>query len=138
MRLALLILVAASAFAQARSVTVRWLANPADTGVSGYNVYRATGACSPAPAPAAFVKRNATPVTTLVYNDANISLGTYCYYVTALGGGLESAPSGTAVAVVPPGAPTSVTITIEVAVTVNVNGVELAKRNFSETVVAGQ
>lgn len=104
----------------AQSVTLNWTANTGNpTGVQ-YNVYRATGACGTTQT---FAKINTVGIAPLNYTDTAITRGnTYCYRVTAFLGAAESAPSPTAQAVIPLGAPTNLTITVDIAVNVNVNG----------------
>ncbi len=68
-------------------------ANPSLT----YDVYRA------ASCPGHFVKINSAPVTGTSYVDSSVGTGVaYCYQVTAVLAGVESAPSNQAVAAVPP------------------------------------
>jgi hypothetical protein len=68
-------------------------ANPSLT----YDVYRAS-TCG-----GHFVKINAAPVANTNYLDASVATGAaYCYQVTSVLGGVSSAPSNQAVAVVPP------------------------------------
>ncbi len=68
-------------------------ANPSLT----YNVYRA------ATCPGHFVQINGAPVTGTLYVDTSAGSGAaYCYQVTAVLSGVESAPSNQAVAAVPP------------------------------------
>jgi hypothetical protein len=95
-----------------RSVVLNWTdtANPA--GVT-YNVYRAPSACTGTPAFA----RITSGVIPKTFTDANVPYGTYCYVVTAVGGGIESAYSPTAGTAVGPYAPSGLTL----SVTVNVN-----------------
>lgn len=74
-----------------------------------YNVYRATSACTSTPT---FAKINASPVTGLSFSDPNVSVGnTYCYQVTAVLNGLESAPSNSASAVILPSSPQTLVAT---------------------------
>lgn len=97
----------------AKDVKLTWAdaINPAAT---TYNVYRAGGSCD---SPPAFTKiASALPVK--AYTDANITTGTYCYYVTAELAGLESLPSPTAGAQVTPAAPGTITVTVTVTVNV--------------------
>jgi len=80
MKLAIFLLAASAAFAQAptRPVELTWSAS-ATPGVTGYNVYRATAPTGP------FAALNTTPVTTPTYNDSGAQVGmTYTYYVTAV------------------------------------------------------
>ena len=101
MALAFVILTAASAGAQSRSVALRWTAsasaaaNPSLT----YNVYRSPG-CS-----GTFTRLNSSAVTATSFTDAGVAPGTYCYQVTAVLNGSESAPTNQAAAVVPAPAP---------------------------------
>src|ERR1700684_3833135 len=68
-------------------------ANPSLT----YNVYRAA-AC-----PDHFAKINTAPVTSTLFIDTNVGAGAaYCYQITAVLSGVESAPSNQVVAAVPP------------------------------------
>ena len=74
------------------STTLTWNASTS-TGVTGYNVYRFVGACSPT---VTFVKLTATPITALTYTDTAVTAGvTYCYTVTAVSPGGESSNAGT-------------------------------------------
>lgn len=62
-----------------------------------YNVYRA------ATCPGHFTRVNTVPVTGTSYVDTNAATGAaYCYQVTAVLSGVESAPSNQAIAEVPP------------------------------------
>lgn len=68
-------------------------ANPSLT----YNVYRA------ATCPGHFTRINAAPVVGTSYVDTTAATGAaYCYQVTAVLAGVESAPSNQAIAAVPP------------------------------------
>ncbi len=99
--LALVILTAGSAGAQTHSVALTWTAsasaaaNPSLT----YNVYRSPG-CS-----GTFTRLNSSAVTATSFTDAGVAPGTYCYQVTAVLNGSESAPTNQAAAVVPAPAP---------------------------------
>ena len=127
MRLALFLLSATLAFGQSnRTVTLTIGASPT-AGVTGYNVYRAPTACNVS---TLFAKITPTPITGLTLDDPR-PIGTYCYYATAIGVGLESAPSVKVEAVVTPAAPSSLSITVQVAVTVNVNGRQVAHKDFT-------
>lgn len=81
---------------QSESTYLRWTsssdaaANPSLT----YNVYRASF-CS-----GAFTKLNTAPVTSTTYLDNQPPPGTYCYRVTAVLNGIESAPSNLATATI--------------------------------------
>lgn len=97
--------------APGHSVALSWADTDSGATGIGYNVYRATGACSSS---STFAKLNSTPVTSLSYTDTNVALGqTFCYQVTAsLNGGPESAPSNQVTATVSlPAAPTSLAAT---------------------------
>jgi len=92
------LLCAASAFAQAaKKVTLTWtdIINPSST---TYNVYRATGNCSGTPAFS--VIQSAVAVKT--YVDNSVTVGNYCYKVTAVASGVESSGSNTVNPVVAP------------------------------------
>jgi fibronectin type 3 domain-containing protein len=85
--------------AQQFAVKLNWTAssdasaNPSLT----YNVYRASSCAGH------FALINSAPVTGTSYIDNFSAVGAaYCYQVTAVLGGLESAPSNQAVAAVPP------------------------------------
>lgn len=119
MKIAILALFALAASAQtppAHSVTLNWVnaKNPAGT-VS--NVYKAPSACSANPTN--FV-RIATGLTANTYLDSPVPIGAYCYYVTAVYAGMESAPSPTALAAVTPFAPENLTTLVSVVVSVTV------------------
>ncbi len=89
-RLLVFLLFASPAFAQAHSNTFSWAAS-ASSGVTGYNVYKATGTCS---ATATFIKLTITPQTALTFTDSTPTAGqTNCYYVTAVSAGGESGQS---------------------------------------------
>lgn len=93
---------------QAHTATITWTNSP-DT--PNTNVYRLSGAC-PATL-TGFTLLTPTPVATGTYTDATITPGAYCYYVTAVVGGAESAPSPTASATVLPASPSAIVITIK-------------------------
>jgi hypothetical protein len=84
--------------AATRSVALTWLPSPT-AGVTGYNVYRRT---TPTGVP---VKLNAALIAGTTYTDTTVQLGTTYYYsATSVGaGGLESAESPQATAVIPAG-----------------------------------
>ena len=92
------------------SVTLTWddTLNPSGT---TYNIYRAVGLCSGAPA----FSKIAAAIATKTYTDTSVTSGDYCYEVTATLNGTESAPSNTALAPVPflpvPAPTSSLTIT---------------------------
>lgn len=105
-----LALLALPIFGQAaqHSVTLTWTdtSNPAGT---TYSVYRATGVCSGAPT----FSKLLTGVTAKTYTDATVTPGNYCYQVTAVFAGIESAPSPTALAPVPSWPPTQLAVTVQ-------------------------
>jgi spermidine/putrescine-binding protein len=94
--------------AEPHSVTLNWedLLNPAGT---TYKVYRATGLCSGTPSFTAL----ANGVTAKTYIDLTVSPGNYCYQVTAVYNGIESAPSNSALAPVPSWAPTKLSVVVK-------------------------
>lgn len=91
--------IAITAYGQTgRSVSLNWTASV--TASVSYNAYRATGTCATA---SGFTKINSSAIGTTSYSDTTMpATGTFCYYVTAAAGGLESAPSNKAEAAVPP------------------------------------
>jgi hypothetical protein len=95
--LALAFISAAPARAQTHNVALAWTAsasaaaNPSLT----YNVYRSPG-CS-----GTFTLLNSSTVSATTFIDSGVSAGTYCYRVTAVLSGAESAPSNQAAAIVP-------------------------------------
>lgn len=107
------------ASAQTRTVSLSWTAS-ASTGVTGYNVYRATSAAGP------FTLLNTSQISTTTYNDVMAAIGqTYTYQVTAVAPPCtpttpatsscgESAPSVPATTTVP--ARPSITVSVTVAV----------------------
>ena len=74
---------------------------------ANYQVYRAPGACSDA---SRFERVNAAPLAVRTYQDTPTP-GTWCYRVTALVVGIESAPSAPVTVLVQPAAPTGLTAT---------------------------
>lgn len=112
-----------------------WTAS-ASTGVSGYNVYRATAAAGP------YAKVNATPVAGTGYDDTSVTLGgNYWYRVRAVAGGvtpefdgLESSTANVSVLAMP------TAVTIPAGANNNLNYVSLATRaavTFNVAVPAG-
>lgn len=97
---ALLCGMATPGVAQTRKVTLTWTdtVNPAAT---TYTVKRAAGLCTGTPTFATL----ATGIATKTYEDTTVSIGNYCYVVTATLAGLESAPSNAAGAAVLPRPP---------------------------------
>jgi hypothetical protein len=69
------------------SVTLNWIASTS-SGVSGYNVYRATASSGP------FSKVTSSPVSGITYTDTNVASGqTYYYVATSVSSALESSYS---------------------------------------------
>lgn len=92
----------------AHSVTLTWTASTS-TGITGYNVYRNTTTTNSCSLTEAFLVGVGNVLT---YTDTAVTNGaSYCYYVTALSSGGESAPSNEALAQIPtpPAPPTAVT-----------------------------
>ena len=81
----------------AKKVTLTWIdtLNPSGT---TYNVYRATGLCSGTPA----FNMIQSGVTVKTYVDSTVTVGGYCYKVTAVVSGIESNGSNTVNPVVGP------------------------------------
>lgn len=107
----LLLLAVSAALATAQTThnaTLTWTdtLNPSGT---TYNVYRATGLCSGTPS---FAKL-ATGIAPKTYVDATVTTGNYCYEVTAVLNGIESAASNTAAAAVPAFPPATLTLTTQ-------------------------
>lgn len=92
------------------TVKLTWNDTVNPTGTT-YNVYRAAAACSTNPT---LTKLTATPLSAMTYTDSAVTNGTtYCYAVTAVGPGGESAFSNEApAAIIAP--PSAVTITVTV------------------------
>jgi len=93
----------------AHTVALSWTdtTNPAGT---SYNVYRAAGACTGSPA---FAKIGSTPVSVKTYTDSAVaSAATYCYQVTAVLNGVESVPSNSVAAVIPPDPPSGLSVVV--------------------------
>jgi len=81
-----------------RTVQITWQASSSAAGnpTLTYNVYRASNCAEQ------FVKLNASGLSATSYVDTTVALGaTYCYQVTAVLNGVESAPSNQAIAVIP-------------------------------------
>lgn len=110
--LLLTLILTAGAYAQTgRTVSITWTASTSP-GVTGNNVYRATGACAAATA-SQFTKINANPVAANNYDDISMpSYGDYCYLVRAAAGAFESPDSNKADAAVRPKAPTGLNGTL--------------------------
>jgi hypothetical protein len=79
------------------TVTLTWVdsSNPAGT---TYNVKRATGTCSGTPA----FSTIASAVAVKTFTDSTVTIGNYCYIVTAVFSSIESAPSNSVNPVVGP------------------------------------
>ena len=111
--LVVLLLCAASVFAQSapHDVVLTWTESDTASGIT-YNVYRgtSTGSCTTLPA---MTKINTATVTVMTYTDTSVVLGgSYCYAVTAVYNGLESAMSVGAGATINKAAPPTINITI--------------------------
>lgn len=74
-----------------------------------YSVYRALGLCSGSPT----FSKIANGLTVKTYVDSTVSIGAYCYTVTATVSGMESSQSGTSNASIPPSAPGGLTVTFQ-------------------------
>lgn len=106
--LAMLVLFTCLAFAQApHSVTLNWTDTQNPPGTT--YVYRSATAC----AQATTFTSIASSLTTLTYVDSTVTVGKYCYQVTASLNGLESLPSNQTDAKVLPFAPTQGTPTVK-------------------------
>lgn len=108
----LLALAAGLTFGQTsgHSVVLTW--TPAvQSGTITFNVYRIQGAC-----PATFTLTGLTPLvsglSTNTTTDTTVSVGQYCYAVTAVSGTLESGPSPDAAAAVTPFPPTILNVVV--------------------------
>jgi hypothetical protein len=94
-----------AAIASAHSITIAWTDGINPTGTT-YNVYRLVGSCPAIPPTTApplngFVSL-ATALTGMSETDATVvAATTYCYLVTAVVSGSESAPSNTAQGIEP-------------------------------------
>jgi hypothetical protein len=104
-----LLLIPTRASAQAHSAALTWTLSTDDTtttcAVAGttctQNVYRAPGACASA---STFTLLGSANATTVTFNDATITPGTYCYAVTFVLNGSESVKT-TAQVLLPPAPP---------------------------------
>jgi hypothetical protein len=116
----LLVSLAIPAFAlaqtQTHSATLTWTdtLNPSGT---TYNVWRLTGTCpTTAPTstpPTGFTQINTSAITLKTYQDTAVTGGsTYCYVITAVNSGGQSAPSSDIPATIPTlYPPTNLTVT---------------------------
>jgi hypothetical protein len=101
-----------------RKVTLNW--DHPDANVT-FNAYISPGDCLTTPT---FVKHNTAPITAKTYEITGLAEGTYCFAVRAERDTLESGNSNLASAVVGPppvvpGAPTGLSLSVSVTVTVN-------------------
>ncbi len=103
--------------AQTRTVSLSWVAST--TPSSTYNLYRAPASC--VPQPTNFNKRNASAIAGLTYDDLGVSPGTYCYAVTAVAGGNESAYSNLFQVIIP-APPTGLTAVLPAIASVRPGG----------------
>lgn len=105
--LSLLFSFTCASVAQQRKVILTWTDNANPSGTT-YSVKRATGICSGTPN----FSTLASGVAAKTYEDTTVTVGNYCYVVTATFGGLESAPSNTAGAPVLPKPPSIDNVTV--------------------------
>lgn len=110
--LTLFVLSTVAALAQAPAghtvtLTITDAANPAGT---TYNIYRQTGTCTGS-APIS-IPAIATGVADKSYIDSTVTVGPYCYAVTAVFSGVESPQSNQVSVVVSPFAP-NLTVTVK-------------------------
>jgi hypothetical protein len=104
----LLISSVAAAQAVTHSAKLTWVDSLNPSGTT-YSIYRAPGLCSGSPV---FAKI-ATGVAVLTYTDTSVTPGNYCYQVTAVAGGVESAPSSSVLAPIPSFAPTGLQVVVQ-------------------------
>jgi hypothetical protein len=90
------------------SVTLNWEDGRNPAGVT-YNVYRVLGLCSGSPA----FSKIAEGVAVRTYLDTTVQPGPYCYVVTAVFSGIESAYSNSALGQVPNWEPQKLTATVK-------------------------
>lgn len=100
---------AGAAWGQTHTATLSWVDTQNPTTATTYTVYRATGLCSGTPA----FSKLASSVTGTTYADATVIAGNYCYQVTAVVNGVESAPSNQALAPVPAFPPQQLSVTVK-------------------------
>jgi hypothetical protein len=79
------------------TVTLTWVDANNPTGTT-YNVKRATGTCSGTPT----FSTIASAVAVKTFTDSTVTIGNYCYIVTAVFSSIESAPSNSVNPVVGP------------------------------------
>jgi hypothetical protein len=89
-----------------RSVVLAWTASTS-TGAA-YNIYRASGACAPS---LTFTKIGSVAAGVVTFTDTAVTVGAFCYQVTATLNGEESLPSNQSSAVILPTPPTALTTT---------------------------
>lgn len=105
--IAVLALSSVAALAQSsHSVSLSWTPST-DTGGT-VNVYRAPAACTANPTNFTAIKTGV--VAAGPYADTTVTVGSFCYYVTAVVGGAESAPSDKVTATVLPQSPTGLVV----------------------------
>jgi hypothetical protein len=84
------------------SFLLNWAAPVDAVAGTSYNVYRVKATCPADPTTISWSKVSST--TALSYTDTNVTPGPWCYYVTQVQSGVESAPSNLAGARLPPNA----------------------------------
>ena len=104
----LLLSLVASAQTATHSVALTWQDGQNPTGTT-YNVYRGTGTCASNPTFSSII----TVLPAMTYTDSAVTLGSYCYYVTATVNGVESLPSPTSDAAVKPFPPSKPATTVK-------------------------
>lgn len=108
----IIVYILSSIILQAQTVnhqaTLTWqdAANPTGT---TYNIYRVSAVCLPLGSNQVFTKI-ATSVTGLTFVDTTVTVGNYCYQITANLNGVESTPSISAGTAIPLSAPTDLTV----------------------------
>ena len=93
-----LVALTSPAMAQAapHSAAVSWTA-PADANATtNYNVYRLNSTCPISGIGTATWTKVASSLTVVNFTDTTITVGNWCYYVTQVTNGIESAPGTTA------------------------------------------
>lgn len=107
---AALLLCSVAAVAQTKHDSVlNWTKSGDDTGSATYTVYRTNQLCGALPLQFSPLVSNLPSTNT--YTDSTVTVGYYCYEVTATVNGAESLDSNTAEARVLPLAPTALTAT---------------------------
>jgi hypothetical protein len=104
-RISLILLSTTALAAQTHTATLNWTDTQNPTGTT-YNIYRATGLCSGSPV----FSKLATAITVKTYNDTSVTVGNYCFQVTATFSGAESTPSNNAPLTELPFPPASLTV----------------------------